>query len=293
MAMRRIFAALAAVVMVVGGFVVWQSRRPDSGASGPSSTDTSVTRSLKTVWCVPEAALACSQLPDLTVEILAPAQIESRVIKSGSSSTGLGVDAIVATRHWLERWQPMSFGLKIETTAIASTELVAVEKVGGPGCAGNLVCLLKAGERLALPSLDATTSGTIAAALALKALGVTSLADDLDPAVVRSTATVKTSLNTPRTSAEALSALLTVRLLDAAVMTRAEFEAASPAGATATALIPQASVTLHIGGFGSAGLSDVRSELAALLRTAGWAQPTARTSSPSAEFLNQTYNLLR
>jgi hypothetical protein len=292
MPMRRLLAALAAVAMLAGGFLVWNTRRNSNGASGSSTTATGAGAAFDILWCVPEAVVACRRVAG-RVEQLTPADIESRLTAPGISASQLQVDAIVATKPWLDRWLGIPIGLHIDPTPVASTQLVAVEKVGGPGCAGDLTCLLKRGSRLALPDLASTSAGTVAAALAIRSKGVTSIIDALAPAVVTASEQVKESLATPRNSVEALQALLQINLLDAAVMTRSEFDSASPANATVSVLKPAGAVTLHIGVLGNGKPANLRKRLGDALTAEGWTPPVPDAASLSTEFLNQTYNLLR
>lgn len=288
--MRRLLAAIAAVVMIAGGFLAYQARHDNANATDPATSDATGSE-IASIWCVPEAQAACEQLPNVTATILSPAEIEARIVKAGKDPSALGVDAIVATKQWLDRWTPLSFDLKVDREAIAGTELVAVEKNGGLGCKGDLTCLLKAGSRLSIPDLRETSTGTIAAALSLQAEGATDLVDDLAPVVTSAASKVKRSLATPRTTIEALQALLAINLLDAVVMTRAEIESTSPANASVSPLSPAASVTVHIGVFGNADSTSLRTELRSQLLLGKWTANPAPDDLSSA-YLNQTYKLL-
>lgn len=295
--MRKLFAAVAAIAMIVGGFAVWKSRG-DSSTTNAGGSPRADANALKRLWCVPEAELACQQLPNRTVTVLTPAALEKLIISAGPSSDGLDVDGIVASSQWLQRWVPISAKLRLEKTPLATTELVAVvEKSGssdGRSCAGQMLCLLKLGARLSLPSLDVSSAGTMAAATALKASGVTSPDDDSAANVVASLSAMRTILKKPRTSREALVALTQIHLLDAAVMTSAEFTASGVANGEAIPVSPAASITLSLGYIGEGtSTGNLHDQLAALLLRFGWSPPTIPSSELDSEFLNQTYKALR
>ena len=269
--------------MVAGGFIVWQTRQ-DPGPSGPAKTASPI----KTIWCVPEAEVACRTANIANVEILTPSAIEKRFNAAGTA-TDLGTKVVVAPDYWVLRWRRL-FTVSVP---LAETAVVAVQKDGATkDCRGRLSCLVALGPRFSMPSLTDSSAGLLAAALALKAAAVPASLDDTDTKTAAAIDAVKQTLQ-GQTSPEMLNNLLTLPLLDAAVMTRAEFTSAKPAKAIATAVEPAGVVILRVGAFAGTPTLDLRATLTATLTANGWQPATTRPSSPDFAYINKTYDRLR
>ena len=269
--------------MIAVGFIVWQTRQ-DSGSSGPAKTASGI----KTIWCVPEAEVACRTANIEKVEILTPAAIEKRFNAAGTA-TDLGTDAVVAPDYWVLRWKR----LFTVSAPLAETAVVAVQKDGSAkDCRGRLSCLVGLGPRFSIPSLTDSSAGLLTAALALKAAAVPASIDDTDPKTATAIDAVKQTLQ-GQTSPEMLNNLLTLPLLDAAVMTRAEFLTAKPAKAIASAVVPAGVLTLQVGTFAGTPTIDLRATLTTTLTANGWQPATTRLSSSDFAFINKTYDRLR
>jgi hypothetical protein len=285
--MRRLLAAIAAVVMVAVGFIVWQARNDSSSKTpGTSASD------IKTIWCVPEAEAACRKTT-YDVAIYPPTEIETLAKKAGSDSSTLGPDAIVAPAQWLTRYATVLPSLRVDRTPLASTEIVSVEKVKGLNCQGKMTCLLAKDVRLGLPSISRTSSGLVVAAIALRAQGATDLSNIDDPKVSGATNALTAHLTFSRTVDDPLTSLLNLSLLDAAVMTRADFGDLNRTDAVVSPLLPGGSLTVGVAVFGSKNQPELHKELQdVLLATVGWKSAVTASAGPDDRFLNKTYEIL-
>ena len=281
--MRRLLAAIAAVLMVAGGFIVWQTRNDSESASLNDPTT-----GIKTIWCVREAETACLAANIGIVVVMTPAAIEAGVAAAGGIPANLGADAIVAPTYWLQRWKQ----LVTVTVPVAQSELVAVEKRGSAtNCNGLLTCLANRENRFSMPNIRESSGGLLTAGLALKSAKVANPADDADPTTAAVLDAVKKSFLNEDT-ATMLRNLLTLSLLDSAVVLKADINTLSSDQAVATPVVPNGKVTLAIGTFANRNAVSIGATLTRSLTENGWDAPVAPQNLPNDIYLNDTYKAL-
>ena len=271
--------------MIAVGFIVWQARN-DSSTKTPGTSASEV----KTIWCVPEAVAACNATNVQSVVEMTPAAIEDAIV-AARTRDALDTNAIVAPDYWLRRWNKViAFN---GTTNLAASAVVAVQKAGtDKNCEGKLNCLLALERRLSLPSLSSSSSGLLASALALKAASVQEPIDDTETKTADAIAAIKAALQEQDSNAMFRN-LLSASILDAAVMTKAEFVNADPAQALQTPVIPAGTVTMGVGTFTDSGLSALKESLSGGFTTNGWDPLGTPANAPADTYLNDTYEALR
>lgn len=280
--MRRILAAVAAIAMVAGGFLVRRGLNNPERGKAPLR-----------LWCVPEAALACNELPGartgrVVVTVDSPANFESRL--KSMDPQALSVDAIVTDPWWIDRAKPLPPAVA-NTTPLAASAIVVAQREGDANCEGDIRCLTD--RKASIPAIDAGITGPLAAA----SLFVITKADPANPDsdVVRANAHLLVELMKPIADGiTPLQGLTSLKLLDAVVLSAAEFKQAAPAGVVSRPLRPPTEIRLTLAAYvADARLATLAEDLRAQLLRTGWQTPGAPRTSPSNVLLNEVYKVVR
>ena len=250
--MKRLLAAIVAIGLLATGFFVNAKR-----------TDPERGRDPLVLWCVIDAADACNTVASdrVLVSIRTPSEIERDVTADKI------VDAVVTSGPWLDRLEDVR---RLAVAApLASASIVIVTRMGdAPGCATTR-CVLQADRKIALPRPT-----SLAASLVVASALDGQSADTL-------TSTQLTFLQgggTP-TPTEALTALVTVRLVDAVVVLSPSVSGI--AGAKLTQFVPPLPLTLKIGTIREDPRIDALTKrLRTSLGQLGWTPRSTDTAGP-------------
>ena len=229
--------------MLCGGYVVYlirtDSKLPweSSSTSASDPQDVSDTPSIMqfNISCVPETEQACASTDNVgqsafTIESTASTE------KAFGDNSAKAPDAWLTTALGYERIRLVRPDLKI-AGKVASTRIVVVTKAGAKNiaasCTGKLACVATAG-RVSFPAPETGASLWIATAAVDTLVGAgqeSAALDDIDGASDVVQGIRRSKKPTP---VEALSNLVSVQLLDAAVLPEAAVRSIAPSGATVT-----------------------------------------------------------
>jgi hypothetical protein len=261
---KRLVAFVAAVALVVGGFVVYNRR-----------TDPERGRAPLVLWCVPDAAAACEAVASsrVLVTVKTPLAMETAL------STDTTVDAIVTSLAWLERADDRA---KLRVSApLASTPIVVAIRAGTNGCR-DLPCLTRPATKAALPP-----RATLAASIVGAGVFAGKAEDELSTNLVDLLRRGGPSTN----GVDALTALVTVRLVDAVVTTKPA--TANVAGVTVQPVTPAASLGLSIGWVrDDPRLDDLGKSLRSTFTDQGWDDPQRNVPGPDSTAVVDAYGIL-
>lgn len=269
--MKRVLAAVVAIGLIAAGFIV-NGRR----------TDPERGRAPLVLWCVADAADACNAVASdrVLVSIRTPKQIEGDIV---SEKPGNVVDAVVTSPEWLARLDDRQ-RLVVSAPLAAAAIVVVTRATQAAGCV-SAACLVKGDRKAALPD-----PGSLAAALVLAQSLAGGTGDDLSTKQLE----FVQGGGTPTPGIEPLSALLTVRLVDA-VVTLAP-AAKNLNRAKTTKLSPPLSLTLDIGTIRDDPRIDaLTDDLRKTFRSQGWsagADGAAALPSPDATATIDAYGIL-
>lgn len=262
--MRRVAALIVAIAWVIGGFVVYNRR-----------TDPERGRAPLVLWCVADAASACEAVASSRVVVT----IKNPLAMESALSTDVAVDAIVTSAAWLERTDNQA---KLRVSApLATTPIVVASRAGSNVCR-DLPCLTRSATKAALPPR---------ASLAASIVG----ADVFDGKAEDEIPTALLDLlrrGGPSTNGvDSLTALVTVRLVDAVVTTKPA--TANITGVSVQAVTPAASVGLSIGWIrDDPRLDALGKALRAALADQGWDGPRGVVPGPDSNAVVDAYGIL-
>ncbi len=170
--MRRILAAVVAVLFLVGGFAVHRFRtNPDRG------------QQVIRLWCADELSVTCeavaTEFPDrYRVTVSTPIEIEKQIL----ASTGDTPDAFLTSSMWLGR---VSDRLQRKPEDVAQSPLVLITRAQTNACPA-LACAKSARVAIGSPLEDLSALSALAAtatAIGLKADALDSGNPDEDAAI--------------------------------------------------------------------------------------------------------------
>ncbi len=146
--MKRVLAALVAVVLIGAGFFAHAKR-----------TDPERGRAPLQLWCVADAASVCQAVQSkasgrVVVTIASPLQVEPAL------AANKPIDAIVTSPAWIKSLDDQS-RLRVQTP-LASAAVVVAQRSGATGCV-DLTCLVEPKTRAALPKADTLAASIVAA----------------------------------------------------------------------------------------------------------------------------------
>lgn len=269
--MKRVLAAVVAIGLIAAGFIV-NGRR----------TDPERGRAPLVLWCVSDAAEACSAVASdrVLVSIRSPTQIERDIVNENQGSV---VDAVVTSPQWLARLDDRQH-LAVSTPLASAPIVVVTRATEAAGCV-SASCLVKGDRKAALPDHRSLT----AALLLAQSLGGGS-GDDLSTKQLE----FVQGNGAPTPGIEPLNALLTVRLVDA-VVTLAP-AVTDVKGAKSTQLSPPLALALDIGTIREDPRIDALTEdLRKTFRSQGWSARStgaAALPGPDATATIEAYGIL-
>lgn len=242
--MRRLLAAIVAVAMLFGGYVVYLIRTDSelpwesvstSSVTNPDNPSGSSSIMQFNVSCVPETEDGCASADNVgqsAFTIETPSSTE----KAFGDNSPKAPDAWLTTTLGFERIRFVRPDLKI-AGHVASTRIMVVTKTGATNvavsCAGKLACVANAG-RVSFPAVDTGAGLWVATATVDTLIG-----PGEDPATIDDVEGASDVIQGIRTSkksspVEALSNLVTLRLLDAVVTTESAVRSIGPTGVELT-----------------------------------------------------------
>jgi hypothetical protein len=169
---RRILAAVVAVLFLVGGFAAYRFRtNPDRG------------QQVIRLWCVDELSVTCEavtrEFPDrFQITVSTPIEIEKQILASNADTS----DAFLSSSLWLGR---VNDRLQRKPQDIAQSPLVLITRSQTNGCP-VLSCAKAARVAIGTPSDDLSALSALAAtgtALGLRADTLDSGTSDEDAAI--------------------------------------------------------------------------------------------------------------
>lgn len=267
--------------MVAGGFLVRRGLNNPERGKAPLR-----------LWCVPEADTACNALPGartgrVIVTVGSPQSFEDRLTKMDPQASE--VDAIVTDPWWIDRAKTLPI-TPTRTTPLGASVIVVVQRTNDKSCGGAIACVLALGTQASMPSVDQGITGPIAVASAFTdaKVAVGEVDNEAGDAVIR---LVRPTLRPVAGGITPLQGLTSLKLLDAVVLSAADFRQAAPAGVVSSPLRPTSEIRVTLAAYTpdkrlTAVVDDLRTEL---LR-AGWQTPGAPRTSPSNILLNAVYN---
>ncbi len=251
--MKRVLAAVVAIGLIAAGFFV-NGRR----------TDPERGREPLVLWCVPDAAEACNGVASsrVLVSIRTPSEIERDVTADRI------VDAVVTSGPWLDRLEDQR---RLAVAApLAHAPLVIVTRTAEPPACASAACFLKGDRKVALPEPTSLAASLVVAG----AVG----SDTVDTLTSKQLTFAQVG-GTPMPGVEPLTALVTVRLVDAVVTLGPATRNIS--GVKATAFTPALSLALKIGTIREdPRIDDLTKELRDVFTDLGWEPRT--TDSPQS-----------
>jgi hypothetical protein len=308
---RRLLAAFAAVAMLVAGYVVYLVRTDSelpwksgtASSATPGNPDPEVTGESRNgvmrfeVACVPETETACASVDNVgeTAFIIeSPASTE----KAYGEKADDAPDAWLTTSLGFERVRFVRPDLRI-ADAVASSRIMVVTRTGASNaaasCGAKLACVAQAG-RAAFPALT-TGSGLWIAASAFDSVTpvgeIPSTVDDLTegPSVLQGLRNAK-----KLAPVEALSNLVSIRLLDAVVLPEVSLRSVSPSGVDskpASGAGPISYVLVVSKNVSDAQAKQLAKSLRASFLANGFDAPVASTPPPNPGLANDIYQRLR
>jgi hypothetical protein len=303
---RRLLAAIAAVVMLFAGYAIylirtdsklpWESsssREPTSGdtvgsgSTSPVNTPEATTRF--NVSCVSEAEQACQSNEDLgQITIESPQATE----KAYGDKLADAPDAWVTTSLSYQRIALVRPDLRLAGT-LASSRIMVVTKAGATNpavtCAAKLSCVAKAG-RVAFPAKTTGAGLWVAAATVTSAIAVGEQPTTIDD--IAEGSAVLQGLNSAKKlqPSSALSNLTSVSLLDSVVLPEASLRSIAPTGVNAVAAVdtpPIAFVLVVSKNVTDKQAQQLTSSLTKSLRDNGFDPITAPIPTPDPGLANE------
>jgi hypothetical protein len=320
---RRLLAAVAAVAMLVAGYAVylvrtdsqlpWKSEASSTAPTGSPTTGTGSNAGTGVmrfeVSCVPEAEDACASVDNVGESafiIESPASTE----KAYGEKADDAPDAWLTTSLGYERIRFVRRDLRLADT-VASSRIMVVTRSGATNtspnsatnsaansaatCAAKLACVARAG-RVAFPALS-TGAGLWIATSAVESVTPTgeelSSVDDLadGPAVLQG---IRTAKKLP--PVEALSNLVSIRVLDAVVMPEVSLRSVSPSGVDAKPAFsakPISYVLVVSKNVSDSQAKQLATSLQESMKANGFDPPVASTPLPNPGLANDINQRLR
>ena len=302
--MRRVLAALAALLMISGGFAIWAARTGRLSSDTENTTVTSgdtaaaVNEPRLTIACIPEAEAACAAISDIT-DVGFSVEPPSITEKQIGSKSAAAPDGWITTALGYERVRLVNDSFR-DPIDVASTRIVAVTRPADTSpaatCHANLACLTLAG-RVSFPNVGSSGTGlSIATTAALAGvaagdpapLSVDDLADG-DAIVSALRRATKPSGNDPLTS------LTSIHLLDAVVLPDVRVRNLAPQGVEVTpakAAPPISLVLILPKSVSAARAKVITTSVRVSLLANGWDAPRSPRSLPNAAIANELVSAL-
>jgi hypothetical protein len=302
---RRVLAALAALIMISGGFAVWAART--GRFSNDSATTTIVTTGDSTVSadeprltiaCIPEAEAACAAIGDIT-DVGFSVEPPSITEKQIGAKSAAAPDGWITTALGYERVRLVNDSFR-DPIDVASTRIAVVTRPADTSpaatCKADLACLSSTG-RVSFPSVSSSGTGlSIATTASLAGVAAGEPAPisveeipDGDAIVSALRRATKPSGNDPLTS------LTSVRLLDAVVLPEVRVRNLAPQGVEVTAAkaAPPVSLVLILPkSVSTTRAKAIATSVRAALLANGWDVPTSPRSLPNAGIANELVSAL-
>ena len=303
--MRRLLAAIVAVAMLFGGYVVylvrndsklpWESS-PSTSASDPQDVSDTPSIMQFNISCVPETEQACASTDNVgqsAFTIERPSATE----KAFGDNSSKAPDAWLTTSLGFERVRLVRRDLKV-AGVVASTRVIVVTKAGATNaavsCAGKLACVATA-ARVSFPAIDTGSGLWIATATVDTLVGPgrePATIDDIDGTsdVVQGIRSAKKS-----SAVEAFSNLVTLRLLDAVVTTESAVRSIGPTGVDVSPAdtTPISYVLIVSKSVSSAQARQLVTSLRASLGSNGFDAPAKDIPLPTPGLANEINQRLR
>ena len=299
--MRRILAALAALLMIAGGFGLWAARtgRFSNDKATSVSSDTAATAASNdvhlTIACIPETENACASISDPLVgfSVEAPTITETQIGSKGDSSP----DGWITTALGYERVRLVNNSLA-PAVDVGSTKVVVVTRSGGlsaaASCKADLGCLAIA-SKVSFPSVKASGAGlsisTLAATATIASANSIPLSIDDLPDADAILAGLRRA--TKATSSDPLTSLTSIRLLDAVVLPESRVREIAPVGVTSTATSATVSIVLVLSKAISAERARaITKSVTDALKNNGFDPPASTRQVPNSAIANDLFATL-